>query len=303
MATKVPIKIFNIGRSRVDREQVEQWLRFLGVSEEYELPNPDTVSDPALLVALAAKRCYKSFEVNPGLNPNVTQIRKDWGEYLDNVMKVGHGSVLEHSVFTFAIENCSRVFTGEMNRHRAGWAISEGSMRFIRFGEAVPYWEPDSIKGPEVHGDDAADVEVNDLLYPVEHPDYDPLEDKSIDEKKELTRAVLRTAFELQRGYYRVLERIWADELKSESTFKQKKELTSLFRRIIGMGCATGGVWTGNVRALRHVITMRCEPAAEEEILHVFSRVAKMMVESEPTLFGDFTQDEDGYWRPKYRKV
>ena len=39
------------------------------------------------------------------------------------------------------------------------------------------------------------------------------------------------------------------------------------------------------------------------DILHVFSRVAKMMAEGEPMLFGDFYQDENGFWRPKYRKV
>jgi thymidylate synthase (FAD) len=295
----VPIEVFNIARTQVDRDEVRRWLDFVGVSAEYELPDDGAVSNPALLIALAAKRCYKSFEVNPGLNPNVTQIRKDWGEYLDNVMKVGHGSVLEHAVFTFAIENVSRVFTGEMNRHRAGWAISEGSMRFIRFSEAVPYWEPDSIKGPDVMPDDVVVEAIEDMLRPGTETSLPP----TVDGKKQLTREVFRRAFTQQRDYYAVLERIWVDELAPDSKFKQKKELTSLFRRIVGMGCATGGVWSGNVRALRHVITMRCEPAAEEEILHVFSRVAMRMREKEPMLFGDFHQDENGFWRPKYKKV
>jgi len=292
----VPIEVFNIARTQVDRDEVKRWLDFVGVSVEYELPEDGAVSNPALLIALAAKRCYKSFEVSPTLNPNLTQIRADWGEYLDNVMKVGHGSVLEHSVFTLAIENVSRVFTGEMNRHRAGWAISEGSMRFIRFGEAVPYWEPDSIKGPDVIDPAIMAVWPLDRLRDAGHSD-DP------DTKRQATREVFRRAFNGQRDHYAVMEAIWKNELAPESKFAQKKELTSLFRRIVGMGCATGGVWSGNVRALRHVITMRCEPAAEEEILHVFSRVAVRMKEKEPLLFGDFYQDEKGFWRPKYRKV
>lgn len=307
MAT-VPIGIFRVAHTVVDRDEVKRWLKFVGVSDEYELPEDGGISNPALLIALAAKRCYKSFEVSKTLNPNLTQIRTDWGEYLDNVMKVGHGSVLEHAVFTFAFENVSRVFTGEMNRHRAGWAISEGSMRFIRFSEDVPYWEPDSIQGPDVL-DTPEKIPFGEMDYVGvlealrgQHR-MEKLVLPSVEAKKEATRILFARHFEDMRDWYAVLEEIWKDELAPESKFAQKKELTSLFRRGIGMGCATGGVWSGNVRALRHVITMRCEPAAEEEILHVFSRVAKMMAEKEPLLFGDFTQDEKGFWRPKYRKV
>jgi thymidylate synthase ThyX len=121
--------------------------------------------------------------------------------------------------------------------------------------------------------------------------------------KKEISRFLFKKAFSGQEQCYRWLEQVWADELKPESKFKAKKEITSMMRRIVGMGVATGGVWTGNVRALRHVITMRAAPEAEEEILHVFTRVAKMMRDAEPMLFGDFEQIAGKYWVPKYRKV
>lgn len=311
MSKQVPIEIFNIARTQVDRDEVKRWLSFIGAPDDYTLPDDGAISNPALLVAIAAKRCYRSFDVS--MNPNLTQVRKDWGEYLDNVLKVGHGSVLEHAVYTFALENVSRVFTGEMNRHRAGWAISEGSMRFIRYSEDVPYWEPDSIKGPDVLSDNDVTriLEAVDTRGSFDSPELSTLHFAddgeptlpTVEQKKHATRVLFESSFERQRDWYAVLEEIWKDELLPESKFKQKKELTSLFRRGIGMGVATGGVWSGNVRALRHVITMRCEPAAEEEILHVFSRVAKMMVEKEPMLFGDFHQDEAGFWRPRYRKV
>ena len=308
MPKKVPIEIFNISKTVVDRDEVKRWLDFIGVSAEYELPDDGAVSNPALLIALAAKRCYKSFEVSEALNPNLTQIRKDWGEYLDNVMKVGHGSVLEHSVFSFAFENVSRVFTGEMNRHRAGWAISEGSMRFIRFSTDVPYWEPTCILGPDVlednHQRSLLEWDYENLMRKMSAADPQiRLELNTVDAKRHATRLLFERHFDNMRDWYGILEYIWKDELSAGSTFAEKKELTSLFRRGIGMGCATGGVWTGNVRALRHVMTMRCEPAAEEEILHVFSRVAVRMQEQEPLLFGDFQQDDRGFWRPKYKKV
>lgn len=287
---------------------------------EFEIPENENVTDPALLIALSGKRCYMSFV--EGLNPNVNRIRKDYVKYFDNVLASGHGSVLEHSVFNFAIEGVSRVFTAEMNRHRAGWAISEGSLRFIRFGENIPYWEPDSISGSDTIPPDALDkrlveiIEMNDVAYKQGGIDAaaggmratlglfsGQNSDVTLDMKKELSRSVFRTAFASQEQSYRLLEAIWADELAPESKFAGKKQITSMMRRIIGLGVATGGVWSGNIRALRHVFTMRAAPEAEEEMIHVFSRVTRLMVEKEPLLFGDFTIDENGFWRPKYKKV
>ncbi len=301
MATQVPIEIFNIAQTVVNRQAVRKWLDFLGASD-FVIPDDEAVTDPALLIAIAAKRCYKSFTVE--LNPNLSRVRSDWGEYIDNILKSGHGSVLEHSVYTWAIENVSRVFTGEMNRHRAGWAISEGSMRFIRFSDAVPYWEPESIRGSDVLNDKAVrrliESPVSGLASMVHFLNI-PTAD--VEAKKHATRLLFSMSFDGQRDMYKALEEIWKAELAPESKFKAKKEITSMMRRTIGMGCATGGVWTGNIRALRHVMTMRCEPAAEEEILHVFSRIAQEMLSKEPMLIGDFAKDEHGYWRPKYRKI
>lgn len=318
MPSQVPIEVFRIGKTVVDKEEVDRWMKHIGALE-FEIPDEETVSNPALLIALAGKRCYMSFEV--GLNPNVTQIRSDYVKYFDNVLASGHGSVLEHSVFNFAIEGVSRVFTAEMNRHRAGWAISEGSLRFIRFGENVPYWEPDSISGASVIDDRSLVMSGIGHIGSAGRNDNDStpreimraaaesngflreLESNPIEVKKQLSRAVFEMAFGNQEYWYKALEIIWADELAPESKFAGKKQVTSMMRRIIGLGVATGGVWSGNIRALRHVFTMRAAPEAEEEMIHVFSRVTRLMVEKEPLLFGDFYEDENGFWRPKYKKV
>lgn len=270
------IQIFPIAETRVNHEAVREWLRFLEVTE----PTINGImeckpgSDAAFLVALAAKRCYKSFEA--GLNPNLTRVRQDMTNTLDAVLAHGHGSVLEHAVFSFAIENVSRVFTGEMNRHRAGWAISEGSMRFIRFGDDIPFTMPASLL-PRA-GDTAAIVA-----------------------KKEHAQRVFRQAFDLSQHAYAELTQLW--DLENEKDFKVKKEQTSCMRRIIPMGVSTGGVWTGNLRALRHVVALRTEPAAEEEIARVFSEIGSYMIGRVPELFGDFSWGEKGGWVPKFPKV
>ena len=137
------IEIFHIAQTQVNRDEVRRWLDRLG-AVNYEIPAKEAATDTALIVALAAKRCYLSFEAGT-LNPNVTKIRSDLCDYLENILRSGHGSVLEHAVHTFAFEGVSRVFTGEMNRHRAGWAISEGSMRYIRY-KSIAAWLPNSIR-------------------------------------------------------------------------------------------------------------------------------------------------------------
>lgn len=269
--SEVNIEIFNIARTAVDRDEARRWLDFIG-AEEYEIP--EGITDPALLVALAAKRCYKSFE--PGLNPNVTKVRKDMVDYFDNILKSKHGSVLEHSVYTYAIENVSRVFTAEMNRHRAGWAISEGSLRFIRFDKDIPYWLPTSLQPNE-----------ND----------DPI----LALKKKRSRDLFFEAFKTQEALYGELLDVW-DMDENHHLFHYKKVVTSCLRRIVGMGVATGGVWSGNIRALRHVISMRTAEGAEEEIFHVFGRIAEDIVKREPMMFQDFTEI-NGVWSAENWKV
>lgn len=273
MPTAVEPKIFRIAQTEVNRDEVQKWMNYIGANN-YEIPSEEVASDPALVVALAAKRCYMSFE--PGLNPNVTKVRSDMVEYFDNVLRSRHGSVLEHATYSYAMEGVTRVFTAEMNRHRAGWAISEGSLRFIRFDKDIPFWMPDSFKVQE--GDDG------DLI-----------------ERKIRSQAVFMTAFAEQEKCYAELLKVWDMDARDKN-FTYKKKVTSALRRIVGMGVATGGVWTGNFRALRHVISMRAEPAAEEEIFKVFCMVAEDMVKSQPLIFGDFSFSENK-WHPTNWKV
>jgi thymidylate synthase (FAD) len=267
------ISVHCLASTKVDRLAVRSWLDELE-AVDFVIPPEDQIADPALLVALAAKQCYLAFQ--PGLNPNVTKVRKDLVEYLDNILSQGHGSVLEHAVYTFGVNNCSRVFTGEMNRHRAGAAISERSMRYIRL-DSLGFWMP-TLFQPSLY--DSTDIR----------------------DKKELSRVLLVKAFAQQEQLLAELRDVWHTELDNGS-FAIKKQLTSAFRRIIGMGVATGGVWSLNIRALRHVIAMRTSEAAEEEMILVVGKIAKHMIADLPELFSDFIPTEAGSYIPTYEKV
>lgn len=281
MAHTVEIGIFFVANTKVNEQEAKNWMEHIGANEfELDLVNK---TDAEALIELAGRRCYMSFQ--KGLNPNITKIRTDISEYIENILKSGHGSVLEHASYTFAIEGVSRVFTGEMNRHRAGMAISEGSMRYIRFTD-MGYWVPPSIQGPE-----------KPFFIEWESPEA------VLDWKRWQTRNVFREAFKDAEKHYAELLDIWKDELSPESKFHLKKQITSMMRRVVPMGIATGGMWTGNLRAIRHILTMRTTTSAEEEIAFVFSNVMERIAEKEPTIFGDFVKDEFGFWSPKYMKV
>jgi thymidylate synthase (FAD) len=97
-----------------------------------------------LLVEFGGRACYRSWE--PGLNPNVSKVRTDQREYFANILRSAHGSVLEHANYSFALRDCSRVFTHEIIRHRAGSAFSQESLRYVRLADigfrVAPALEP-----------------------------------------------------------------------------------------------------------------------------------------------------------------
>lgn len=286
-------KAYLIAQSQIGA--IDKWLEDLGVSLERrdELCSDMTKTDGEQIVEMAGRRCYMSFE--PKLNPNVTRIREDIAEYLENLLKSRHGSVLEHVSYTFALENVSRVFTAEMNRHRAGVAISEGSMRYIRFTD-IPFWMPHSIRAE-------TKLATQEGIECLEHMRSNGGGKYTVDQKKCMSQAIFEEAFGNAERLYKELLYIWGDELADNSTFALKKEITSMMRRIIPIGVASGGIWTGNLRALRHILTMRCDESAEEEIRHVAVLMFEILIEKEPNFFGDFQKNAKGYLEPKYRKV
>jgi len=169
---------------------------------------------------------------------------------------------LEHAQYTFVFDNVSRVFTHELVRHRAGVAISQESLRFVRL------------------------TDINLRIPPALKP---------------MAREILELVETLEEFQKSGAERLGIDG--PDVPFQVKKEVTSALRRLAPMGLSTDILWTANLRALRHVITMRTAPEAEEEMRIVFDRVATVMVAECPVLFADFTRDPRGTWSPKFVKV
>jgi thymidylate synthase (FAD) len=264
-------EVFLVARPEVDYDAVAAYLREVGGERWLERLDRDQLGDEASeprhdgenLIEFAGKMCYRSWE--PGLNPNVRKVRDDHAQYLQNILRSGHGSVLEHVSFTFVLHNVSRVFTHEVVRHRPGTAISQESLRFVRLDE-IPFWFPDWA-----HDDPELMKRATAML-----------------EQMESFQGWLAGHFGLD------------DE---GVPFHEKKHKTSFMRRFAPDGVATGIVWTANIRALRHTIEMRTDPGAEEEIRLVFGQIGEIMRQEAPALFGDYQVSPDGAWAPGWRKV
>ncbi len=147
-------QVFLIARPSIDLEGMRSYLREVGGESWLESrlganegageagAGGDASSEPRaasainageLLVEFGGRACYRSWE--PGLNPNVTKIRTDQREYFANILRSAHGSVLEHANYSLALRDCSRVFTHEIVRHRAGSAFSQESLRYVRLAD------------------------------------------------------------------------------------------------------------------------------------------------------------------------
>jgi thymidylate synthase (FAD) len=181
-----------IARPSIDLQALERYLKTVGGEEWLDMrrETPDGLNAGQLLIEAAGRACYRSWK--EGLNPNVSRIRKDQGEYFLNIMRSGHGSVLEHANYTFILYDVSRVFSHELVRHRAGSAFSQESLRFVRL-EELPFRIPESLESLRPQIISILETLEDFQITAAEHFGLDE-EGKSFHEKKEITSALRRLA-------------------------------------------------------------------------------------------------------------
>jgi thymidylate synthase (FAD) len=244
-------KVKLIGKTKIEPRSMEEFLFETGNEDFIDLCYGNDAID---LCAFYAKLCYKSLSL--GHNKNITKIRKNIDNF-KNVIKTGHGSVLEHITFNFVVTDVSRIETTEQIRHRVGQAISAESGRYCATDE-FSVWIPDYLKLRGEHF-------VN--LY--------------IEYMKEIERKCLDFQHQLLDGL---------------TDFGDKKKATSCARRMKPLGCGEIMGFSLNLRAIRHIIIMRTSRHAEEEIRNVFNQVAKIISKELPVLLEDMiVKNIDGY--------
>lgn len=260
-------EVFLIAEPNLDTGVIAEYLDAVGgetwIDRMEPLVDRGEVSHSEALIEFAGKLCYRAWA--PELNANVKRVRDDNAAYLANIVQSLHGSVTEHAQYTFIFHNVSRVFTHELVRHRAGTAFSQESMRYVRLTD-IPFWMPEWAHNDREFMDRAESLLGQMEEFQVWMADHFHLDDDGV-------------------------------------PFSEKKAKTSFMRRFAPDGVATGIVFSANVRALRHILQLRTDLSAEEEIRLVFDEVGHIMKAKLPSMFADFNRDDDGQWIPEHRKI
>jgi len=213
------------------------------------------------LCKLAGQVCYASYGPKRSTN---TEAQK----YFDNIISSGHGSVLEHANFSFLFYGMSRSLTHELVRHRAGFAYSQLSQRYVS-GKVLRFVEQPNFQN-------------NDELHKL----FEERIDRSSKEYEELSTKLL----ELQKS---------GDQtMNGESKTDLKKKVQQTSRAILPNETETVMIVTANIRAWRHFISMRASAHSDLEIRELAFRVYLCLSEVTLMLLKDYSpvQYPDGSW-------
>jgi len=228
-----------VGRLTIDESELAGFLEDEGVASW----RTDAEVAGEKLVEVAGRLCYKSYaKPRPGGN----------AAYLGHILEVGHGSVIEHAVYNFIITGVSRSFTHELVRHRAGFAYSQRSQRFVDEKDCA-FVEPDPIaEDPELH------------------------------------QIWLDAVVAAHAAYARLAEGLTAKFSSIEDKTLRRKKAREAARSILPNATETQIFVTANARALRHFIEARGDASADAEIRKVAIAMLRILQTESPNLFGDY---------------
>jgi len=230
--------VYLVGRQQTEAQEIDRFLADHGVSWQ-----SDTEVAGEYLVETAGLVCYMSFaKPRPGGNK----------AYLDHILEVGHGSVLEHAAWNLLFTGISRTCTHELIRHRAGWGYSQLSQRYV-------------------------DESVAEYVIP-----------DCIADDPELLRIWRDAVAQSHQAYMTLTEKL-KDRFQEEPDKTLRRKLArQAARSVLPNATETKIFVTANARALRHFIEMRGSRHAEPEIRKLAVAVLRVMQKEAPNLFSDY---------------
>jgi thymidylate synthase (FAD) len=195
------------------------------------------------LAEFAGRICYMS-QHNPAQRPTA--------EYLDNIKKQGHGSVLEHAVYVLLIEGISRSCSHELVRHRAGFGYSQLSQRYVDESHAA------FVVPPAMQGDAALEAAWEQQVTDAQ-------------------AAYVRSVEALMQRYDWVTDKVHRRKMAREAA-----------RSVLPNATETKIVVSANVRAWRTMLELRCGEGAELEIRRMAVAALRVLQQEAPAFFSDF---------------
>jgi thymidylate synthase (FAD) len=122
--------------------------RDLGMRATMIFPNREIVERYYVpLIYTACRTCYSELAPDDIFGRAVDgRIAPDkQRELIGRVIESGHGSTIEHVVFTFAITGVSRTLSHQLVRHRAGVAFDQQSQRYVSYKKGASTMLPGTI--------------------------------------------------------------------------------------------------------------------------------------------------------------
>src|SRR5258706_10929299 len=112
----------------------------LGLKATLMFPSKEVVEQYYVpLIYTACRTCYSELEpqeiFRKAADGEIDQAKMQ--RLISNVIESGHGSTIEHVVFTFGITGVSRTLSHQLVRHRAGVAFDQQSQRYVTFKKAA----------------------------------------------------------------------------------------------------------------------------------------------------------------------
>ncbi|HEX5179747.1 MAG TPA: FAD-dependent thymidylate synthase [Gemmatimonadaceae bacterium] len=219
-------------------------------------------TDGERLSEFAGRLCYMSQR-----NPASRSTR----EYIENIKRQGHGSVLEHATYSLLLEGVSRSLTHELVRHRAGFAYSQLSQRYVDESEA------NFVVPPAIIGDERLETAWREQIESAQ-------------------RSYVMLVEELMKRYAWVADKVHRRKMAREGA-----------RGVLPNSTETKIVVTANARAWRTMLELRSSEGAELEIRRAAVAVLRLLSREAPALFSDFeiyeADDRREAARVAYHKV
>jgi len=281
--------IYVVGRQVIDMKAVQHFLDAEGTYWE-----TDTNIPAEMIPEFAGRMCYMSFGDKAG--------RKENSKYLGHLIDVGHGSVLEHTVFNLIFCDISRSLTHELVRHRAGFGFSQLSQRYVDSGDAK-FVMPPAIRGDK-ELEDIVKSHINDSVER-----YEALTTKLSDKlaspdsmmsfalgNETITKVI--SGWSVGTWNFNSLEDLCAaignDEdfksyLKKKTIRERRKAAREAARCVLPNATETKIFVTANARSLRHFVELRGDRAADAEIRQLACELVLVLQREAPNLFGDYT--------------
>jgi len=200
-------------------------------------------SDGERLAEFAGRLCYMS-QANPA--------GRSTREYLENIKKQGHGSVLEHATYSVLLEGVSRSLTHELVRHRAGFAYSQLSQRYVDEREAS------FVVPPAIIGDAALEAAWKTQV-------------------ESALASYIALVDQLMERYSWVPDKVHRRKMAREAA-----------RGVLPNSTETKIVVTANARAWRTMLELRASEGAELEIRRTAVELCRLLGGEAPGFFSDF---------------